>query len=789
MEEAPRRAVATAGGANVHPTSRFPGFRGRWRISHKLPALIVVIVMTAGGAVGLLAHRSASDTLRQAAAEELIAVTRNRAATLRAHLENLETLLSTLAAPPLVRDALEKPRSTEELAAFLLGRDPRREIVLADVAGKVRFSTLVASGPDDLTRAPWRETGLGRAFVATRNGNRDMVFEDFSVSDLWNGVPAAFLAAPVLDRNGIAVGVLALRVGVDPINEVMTDGIGLGPTGETVLIGSDGVARSDSRLLAKPIALRHRVSRTLLERLRGAEGGAWSGIDPLHDQPALMAHVPFEFLGTRWSVYAEVHEEQLLAPVREMGRVLLALGGVVVLLAAGLGAWAARGITRPLDQLGRGMERWRDGDWDVDLPAEDRKDEIGSLAFALGTMMRALKASHVFLEEQVRERTARLHASEARFRRLIEGLRDTYFFYSRDPDGTFRYLSPSVERVLGYSATEFPHRFVDFLSDDPINARAATHTRLSIDGVQQPPYELEVLHGDGSPRRLQVLETPAFDEAGKVIAVEGIAQDVTPQRRYEAELRAAKSEAEKADRLKSEFLNYVSHEMRTPLHAILSYARLGIDHLDDADRDQRLKYFQRISGAGDRLLRMIDDLLDLSRLEAGLSPFVKEPTDLARLVEGVVSDLRPFAAEHRVALEFAPPAFATEARIDAAKIGQVATNLLSNAVKFSPADGTVRVAFDAIDLPGGLRSPGDGPARSVRVSVIDQGIGIPETERELVFDKFVQGSHTRGGRVGSGLGLAICREIVARHGGRVWAEANPDGGTIFRFMLPLDTIA
>lgn len=776
----------------MHPVLRLfskLGFCGRWRISIKLPALIGIMVLVAGSIIGLLAYRTAAETLRLTAAEELVAVTRSRAVSLKYQLEILETLVTTLATAPIVGRTLVSPEALPDLRAFLLARNPRRALVLADASGKVRFSNLPEASPEDLTLPPWRETGLGQVFAAARNGNRDLHFVDFTISDLWGEVPAAFMAAPVLDGNGMPLGVLALRIGIGPINEIMNGSIGLGPTGETRLVGIDGLLRSDPAHSATSLALRHRVSPSQVERLRGPENGVWYAVDSLHDEPALMTHVPFEFLGTRWAVLGEVHEAQLLAPIHAMARILLLLGGVVVLLAAGTGAWAARGITRPLDELGRSMDRWREGDWDVELPDVGRRDEIGTLAFALGTMMKALKASHHFLEDQVRERTAQLHASEARFRRLIEGLPDTYFFYSHDTDGVFRYLSPSVERVLGFTAEEYLKHFSETLTDNRINDAAIKHTQLSIEGIQQPPYELEVLNKNGVARRLQVLETPAFDERGQVIAVEGIAQDVTMQRRYEDDLRAAKSAAEKADRLKSEFLNYVSHEMRTPLHAIQSYARLGLDHLDDGDREQRQKYLQRIASGGDRLLRMIDDLLDLSRLEAGLNTFVKERSDLARLVEGVVSDLRPFAAEHQVSLEIDLPTFHTDLHMDAAKIGQVATNLLSNAIKFSPQNGTIRVAFETVALPGGRGLPHDGMARGVQVSIIDPGVGIPEEEREMVFEKFVQGTRTRGGRMGSGLGLAICREIINGHRGRIWVDPNPEGGSIFRFVLPLDGIA
>ncbi|MFZ5829598.1 MAG: ATP-binding protein [Planctomycetota bacterium] len=234
--------------------------------------------------------------------------------------------------------------------------------------------------------------------------------------------------------------------------------------------------------------------------------------------------------------------------------------------------------------------------------------------------------------------------------------------------------------------------------------------------------------------------------------------------------------AEAANRSKSEFLANISHELRTPLHGICSYARFGRDEVDSAQREELLDYFVHVEQCADTLLRLVNDLLDLSKLEAGKMRFDLRHAQLAELAISVVDEVSSICAERNVTIEFVPPDEQAEVLVDPDRIKQVLRNLVSNAVKFSPEGSRVVVR---------LRSVG----RACLLSVCDEGPGIPESELEAIFDKFVQSSKTKSGSGGTGLGLAICREIVQGHQGRIWAENNPDHGATFYCEIPLNHAA
>ena len=243
-----------------------------------------------------------------------------------------------------------------------------------------------------------------------------------------------------------------------------------------------------------------------------------------------------------------------------------------------------------------------------------------------------------------------------------------------------------------------------------------------------------------------------------------------------AELLQAKEAAEAANAAKSEFIANISHELRTPMHAILSFAALGREGVERQPPEKLAGYFERIEQSGRRLALLLNDLFDLAELESRRMELRLEPRPLWPLVEQALSLLEGRIDERRLRLTTTPPAEAVTVRCDPGRILQVIHNLLDNAATFSPQGGEIELALSAPSSP-------DEEAFA-RLTITDQGPGIPEAERELIFEAFSQSSATKTGAGGTGLGLAICREIVERHGGRIVAENRPGGGARFTLLLP-----
>jgi signal transduction histidine kinase len=234
-----------------------------------------------------------------------------------------------------------------------------------------------------------------------------------------------------------------------------------------------------------------------------------------------------------------------------------------------------------------------------------------------------------------------------------------------------------------------------------------------------------------------------------------------------------------SNRLKSEFLANVSHELRTPLNSIIGFADLleEIARSDPAADPKRLRYIQNIQRSGRSLLDMINELLDMAKIEAGRMEVTIAPASASDLIEGLSAIMRPVAQQKRIGIEQRVAADLPRIETDAGKLQQILYNFMSNAVKFSPEDGVVIVGAEPVERDG---------LGAVRISVTDHGPGIPADMQDTVFEKFrqVDATHTRRAG-GTGLGLAICRELADLLECTVGLVSAPGRGSTFWVEVPL----
>ena len=244
-------------------------------------------------------------------------------------------------------------------------------------------------------------------------------------------------------------------------------------------------------------------------------------------------------------------------------------------------------------------------------------------------------------------------------------------------------------------------------------------------------------------------------------------------------LREAMEEAQAAARAKSVFLANMSHEIRTPMHGILSYAEFGISKIERSSKERLLGYFEEIKDSGDRLLHLLDNLLDLSKSQAGKMDCTLVPGDLYTVAASVAAELGAFSSQKQLTIDVLQPEFPTSCTFDHFRMTQVFRNLLTNAVKFTENGKPVQVVFEESTVAMDIA---DVPA--LRVSVRDEGVGIPDDELDAIFQPFVQSRRTTTGAGGTGLGLPICREILTAHSGSIDASNRPGGGAEFSFTIP-----
>ena len=363
-------------------------------------------------------------------------------------------------------------------------------------------------------------------------------------------------------------------------------------------------------------------------------------------------------------------------------------------------------------------------------------------------------------------------ASEARYRLLADNATDVIAIYALD--GVFRYVSPAIEGLLGYSADALIGRsFADFVHPDDVGMAQSAFAAYAKAGPKavSPRVRYRGVRKDGTSVWLEAHPKVTRDAKGRPTGFQDVVRDVSETKRLEAELTQARDVAEAAASAKSEFLANMSHELRTPLTGVIGFSGLlkASTNLPEAER----RYADRIATASDALLGVINDILDYSKLEADAVELDPQPFDPRTLVDDAAAIVEAQATRKGLALRWDVQAGLPATLMgDAGRLRQVLLNFLSNAVKFTAA-GEVRLAL--------TQSNG-----RLRVAVSDTGIGIPADKIDRLFERFTQvDASTTRQYGGTGLGLAISRRLIETMGGEVGADSRPGKGSTFWFEIPM----
>jgi PAS domain S-box-containing protein len=372
---------------------------------------------------------------------------------------------------------------------------------------------------------------------------------------------------------------------------------------------------------------------------------------------------------------------------------------------------------------------------------------------------------------------------ERRFRELLEAAPDAIIEVDRE--GRILLMNLATEKLFGYHRQELLGQPVEVLVPDALRPGHSQHRSGYWNHPATRPMGTGLaLHGrrkDGSNIPVEISLSPVKSEDG--FRVTAIIRDITERKQaesqiremqhtYTQELESRNREIERANQLKSEFLASMSHELRTPLHTIIGFAELLKEELEGPLNQKQQRFLSHIHTDSQHLLALINDVLDISKIESGRLELRREAFDVAAAVEETLASVRPQGATKSIVIETGL-SIPSAVYADRLRFKQILFNLLSNAVKFTPNGGSISV---------------DGRLRDnfLEMSVRDTGVGIPKEHHEAVFDKFYQvGATTKGVREGTGLGLAITRTLVEEHGGRITLESEPGQGSCFTFTIAL----
>jgi len=367
--------------------------------------------------------------------------------------------------------------------------------------------------------------------------------------------------------------------------------------------------------------------------------------------------------------------------------------------------------------------------------------------------------------------------SEARYRAMADASLDMIARIAMD--GEIRFVSPSAQIIMGYAPEELiGARTLDYTHVDDIAQVKRFFRDLIAEGpsAQPRPYAFRARRKDGRYIWLEGIPRVLYDAESRPIEIQDSARDVTERKRLEAALAQARRDAEAATAAKSEFLANMSHELRTPLNSIVGFSHLLAQSPALSAGERR--YAELTARSGQDLLRLVNDLLDFSSLEAGALKLNPQAFDLPRLIDRCVEGFRLEAERKGLTLNVAIDAAAARGWIgDETRISQVLLNLLGNACKFTERGG-IKVAVRPSDAGGELQT--------LRFEIRDTGIGIPADKTEEVFGRFAQADASIVRHYGgSGLGLSISKHLVQLMGGEIGVVSKNREGSAFWFTLPL----
>ena len=444
--------------------------------------------------------------------------------------------------------------------------------------------------------------------------------------------------------------------------------------------------------------------------------------------------------------------------------------------------WAAQRIATPILKVAQAARSIGQGEFDSEIVV-DSDDEVGTLAEEFNEMRRNLKTAVDKLTREERKLTT-----------IVDNLGEGLIVV--EPTGYVLYVNPVAERLLNLGETDGYENYISI--DTETGAirwtKASENEVLSFESTGEPQIQdtktvdLKILsssqremaqhqtmiaevrdnehqrNGDAD-RVLRIIVSQFPDESNNVAGTVYVFDDITNEHEIE--------------QMKSEFVSLVSHELRTPLTSIIGFISLILDGKTGEINQKQHESLSRALRQSKRLAVLINDLLDISRIEAGRIEMKQEQVQIDWIAKRRIEELRPQADEKSISLLLEAPPSLPLMIADADRVGQIFINLIGNAIKFTPDNGKVTVRISTSSRNG---SEHDG----FHVEVVDTGPGIPADEREKVFDKFRQlGSVQTRQQGGSGLGLSIAAGIVEAHGGQLWVDAGDNGqGCNFQFFIP-----
>ncbi|MEA3282581.1 MAG: ATP-binding protein, partial [Euryarchaeota archaeon] len=568
--------------------------------------------------------------------------------------------------------------------------------------------------------------------------------------------PTMLVSTPLIIGNR-TVGVVVGRINISTIHRTISDRKGLGETVNIFLTDGDGnLISSSGDLSATSPIIRHDASQDC------------SGIYDRDGRDVIGAQAYIPDLG--WFLIVEQDHDEILSALHTILERAIAVTFGIIILTSLFSIFVTKRIVKPIRQLYEETEAVANGDYSVQVPVIS-DDEIGTLTGRFNEMTSKLGVAHRKHEAKIALVNRDLEDQRNKLATILQSMTDCVF--TVDHDFRITMFNRACEEFTGISADDAIGRFCHDLfpsTECEIRCRLWGHSN---DRPAGTCWQTHVTDGMGRSVPIMVCGAPLHDTDGNVTGHVEVLRDVTELAKVTNELRSANTELEivnaelrKLDQLKTDFLNIASHELRTPLTSIKGFAGFVAEEKLGELNERQKDALSKVVANSDRMTRLINNMLDMSKIRSGKLELNIARLDLSELIGSVVADMKLIAEAKNISCTaHVPDRLVIEGDRD--RIEQVLVNLLGNAIKFAPFDGSVSVTVVDHET-------------CARVEVSDTGIGIAPDDLAHTFEEFWQADKSKG----TGLGLAIAANIVRDHGGAIWATSEMGEGSTFGFRLP-----
>ena len=694
-----------------------------------------------------------------------------------------ESLWDTLAPGVRLYD-----HSLEALRSIVYNKD--EEVFIADDQGEIILSTKEENVDKDISSQDCYLKGKEGLYIKDA-----YIFEETGVLSMSVSVPAYDV------ESGKFLGVLTKRFSVEKLNDILKEDNTVSETGESYLLNKEMVMITQSRFL-DDVVLKQRVETINSENcLSMVQVSKEDGVVPaikLHETShknidTFLSYWGEGVLGTHvsipemdWCLIAEISEAEVFEPLNKLVFVFLGIVLLMSLMVILISNFIGNIISKPIEELRRGVEIVESGDLNY-IVGTKRNDEIGHLSRAFDRMTSALKGGRKEVERKVEKQTEDIISTQKDLEdqriallNVLEDVQEEKDIVSSEKDKSETILNSigdgvmvidrdfkitvfneEASEITGYSKTEaVGKQYTDIFN--VINEKTQKPDikfvkKTLTSGKKQYMAELALLkRKDGSDLPVADSSAPIKDEKGNVVGVVIVFRDVTHSR--------------KVEKMRTEFVSVASHQLRTPLTGIQWVVERLLKVSKSLPKEER-EYIKDVYFSSKRLSRLVDDLLNVSRVEEGRFLIKMEEVDVVKTIKNYIIEAGPLIAKRKVKVVFKKHPKEAFVLADRNAVQNIVQSVISNAIEYTTDKAEVVVGLEKKD-------------KSIVISVKDNGIGIPKEDQADIFDKFKRGANAQAVKTdGTGLGLYLTQKITQMLGGKIWFKSKENEGTEFFIEL------